>query len=412
MRSFDVSIVHPLDPANPGLGGFDTCINDFIRYAPDRWQIEVIGVTSDPAARPVGTASQIDVDGRPVTFVPALADREPDVVRPIPLSLRFVLGCRVRRLRPAGRIEQLHRFESAFAYQERGARQALFLHNDPDELIGRGSDIRWRGLAALYWTLFRRAVKQADAMFVVHPASQHSLEARYPDLAGRLRHLPVWADPAVFQPSVDPSGPAADLRAQYGFAAGTQLLVFAGRFASQKNLTLLLEALALCRRHGLDCGLLLVGKGPQEARLRHVVERLDLGPDVRIVPTVDRPTLAGIYRDADLAVCSSHYEAGPRHVLEALACGTPIASTAVGQVVEILSSYPTVGSLADEPTAGSLAQAISKMLGRGKNGEVRQQCLQAAGSYHPEKILREVYQLYTQWLAADEMAPWEGKPDP
>ena len=399
MSAADVSIVHPLDPAAPGLGGFDTCINDFIRYAPQSWTLEVIGVTSSPEQRPVGRASQVDVGGRLISFTPATADPEPDKVRPIPLSLRFVMACRGRRLRPAGRIEQLHRFESVFAHRAAGRRRALFLHNDPFELVSQASEIRWRGLSRLYWAALGKAVGRSDALFVVHPDSQQSLGSRFPASRNKIRRLPVWADPQVFRPAPDPSSDPGDrLRQQFGLPQGCRLLVYAGRFAAQKNLGLLLATLAVCRQRQLDCALLLIGKGPQEPRLRRQIEEMALGGFVRLVPTVERQTLADIYRGCDLAVCSSHYEAGPRQVLEALACGTPVASTAVGQVPEILAAFPAAGELAADPSPESLARAIQQVLEGGDPSVRRRQCLAAAAAYHPASVLASVYQLYQNWL--------------
>jgi len=49
-----ILIVHPRDPAAPTLGGIQTFLRDFIKYAPADFAISFIGTTRDVVARPVG----------------------------------------------------------------------------------------------------------------------------------------------------------------------------------------------------------------------------------------------------------------------------------------------------------------------------------------------------------------------
>lgn len=103
-----------------------------------------------------------------------------------------------------------------------------------------------------------------------------------------------------------------------------RLLVYAGRLDWLKGVDLVLEALYQLPRH---FRLLIIGKGPSEFRLRHLVKNLGLGERVEFRSPVPRMELAHIYASADLFLFPSPEVAGLAWI-EALACGLPVAAFA------------------------------------------------------------------------------------
>ena len=75
--------------------------------------------------------------------------------------------------------------------------------------------------------------------------------------------------------------------------------------------------------------------GPARGYVRRELERLAI-PYVN-VRARDRPELARAYHALDVYVVPSRQEGGPKAVLEAMATGTPLVTTSVGQVTEIVS---------------------------------------------------------------------------
>src|SRR3954454_22102604 len=65
-----VLVVHPRDPAAPTIGGIQTFLGDFIKYAPDDFEIYFAGVTRDAKERPVGKWLPLEVSGRRIRFLP------------------------------------------------------------------------------------------------------------------------------------------------------------------------------------------------------------------------------------------------------------------------------------------------------------------------------------------------------
>ena len=98
-----------------------------------------------------------------------------------------------------------------------------------------------------------------------------------------------------------------------------RVLLFAGRFANQKNLFFLLGAFAAARKEE-ELTLVLVGSGPQEKALRAHTEKLGIAASVRFVPPCDP---APYYAAADLFCLPSLYEGFPVVGVEAQAAGLP-----------------------------------------------------------------------------------------
>ncbi len=101
-----------------------------------------------------------------------------------------------------------------------------------------------------------------------------------------------------------------------------RVLLFAGRFAPQKNLFFLLEAFALARKKypEIPFTLAMVGDGAQKQELISKADALGLAESVR---WVDPCRLTPWYSAADLFCLPSLYEGFPVVGIEAQACGLP-----------------------------------------------------------------------------------------
>ncbi|MFL6573468.1 MAG: hypothetical protein ACJ8G4_17040, partial [Burkholderiales bacterium] len=63
-----VRIFYQTDPAGAIPGGIDTFIRGMLKAAPADVELSVVGLTTDPLARPVGRWTECLVDGRAVWF--------------------------------------------------------------------------------------------------------------------------------------------------------------------------------------------------------------------------------------------------------------------------------------------------------------------------------------------------------
>jgi hypothetical protein len=183
-----VSIVHPWDPWHKGVGGFDTFLDGFLRHVPAEWHLELIGTTGERERRPVGRWLKAEYAGRPISFLPVLAESAPNRVSAIPLSLRFVLALRRFHPSPSGDVVVFHRFESRLGVRvDMGAqKQVFYLHNHPDELSSSRSGSRWNGFGPLHHLALMRTLRQADIVVAVDPRTPGWIEERMPGFHGSI----------------------------------------------------------------------------------------------------------------------------------------------------------------------------------------------------------------------------------
>ena len=262
-----LSIAHPLDPWAQGLGGFSACIDGVMRYAPDSWDLEFIGATSDPEARPPGRWNNVEFSGRKIRFFPALVEAEPNRVQRMPLSLRFVFACRAHRVRPSGDIVQFHRPESGYAMRLAGRQQsAYFIHNHPGEVIPEFSDVRWRRLGWLFNRVLWDRLHHADTIVTVDPRTRSWLSKISEEIPQRTYWLPQWADAEYFH-SADHNLRDRDrikLRKSADLPLDRRVIGFAGRLEIQKDPMLLLNAFGQISTRRRDTALVFVGAGRME----------------------------------------------------------------------------------------------------------------------------------------------------
>lgn len=224
------------------------------------------------------------------------------------------------------------------------------IHHVPGVPIATGWRERFeRTLARRY---VRWAKERAAAFRVVNSGEMAPLLEKWGVPREKILVLPsLYIDLEVFRPD----GPDAKSN---GF---DQDVVFVGRMVENKGLDKIVDALAALRAKGEPRTALFVGKGPMLEATRARAKKQNLGDAARFIEWVESPTdLAQIYRRSRLAVCASSCEGGPRVTVEAMACGTPVVSTKVGVMGELLANGKC-GRLADF-TAPGLARAIGEVL--------------------------------------------------
>jgi glycosyltransferase involved in cell wall biosynthesis len=156
-------------------------------------------------------------------------------------------------------------------------------------------------------------------------------------------------------------GNGARFRAAFGIAADRPLLLYVGRVAHEKNIEFLLHAFVALRRDRPDAMLALAGEGPAREHLQSMVAHLGLAPDVQFIGYLDRERgLADCYAAADVFVFSSRTETQGLVLLEALAQGRPVVSTAHLGTASILQAGCGARVAPEKPDA--FAQAIGDIL--------------------------------------------------
>jgi glycosyltransferase involved in cell wall biosynthesis len=198
-----------------------------------------------------------------------------------------------------------------------------------------------------------------------------------------------------------PTDAGRDLRRELGIAPHVPVIGTAAVMRPQKALHVLLDAFALVRRALPDAHLLLAGHGALREALERQTAELGL---------TDRVHFLGYWQDlgvllgaVDVAAMSSDFEGTPLFAIECMAHGTPLVSTAVGGIHEVLEDGHSV-LLVPPRDATALAGALETLLrDPGRRAAQAAAAAQKAPRYEIATITREFVELY-EGLAADKLA--------
>jgi len=176
-------------------------------------------------------------------------------------------------------------------------------------------------------------------------ATHAAREFRIP--ADRLTTIPNGVDLDHFRP------------VRRGGEAARPVIGCTARLHAKNDHATLLRAFALVNARWPDVRLLLVGRGPEEARLRGLTHTLGISSRVHFLG--EQADVAPSLQQLDLYVQSSVAEGIPNSVLEAMAVGLPVVATSVGGTPEIVVDGET-GLLVPPGNPPALAEAMLTLL--------------------------------------------------
>jgi glycosyltransferase involved in cell wall biosynthesis len=207
------------------------------------------------------------------------------------------------------------------------------------------------------WVARRFTRAQCAAVAAVISPSRAMAEAlRDYGVSTRIEILPTGLDPGRFA-----SGDAVRFRARHGIDPHRPFALFVGRVAHEKNIDFLLRMFVRVREARSDALLVIAGEGPALPHCRALAQQLQLGESVKFIGYMDRNSeLLDCYRAADAFVFASRTETQGLVLLEALAQGTPVVSTAVMGTVDVLQG--TRGSVVVEEDERGFAAAVVEVI--------------------------------------------------
>lgn len=172
---------------------------------------------------------------------------------------------------------------------------------------------------------------------------------------------PIHVAPTGIQLEKFVSGERHRFRAKHGIPEGCPMLVHVGRVAHEKNIGFLLSVVARLKVSHPDLLFVVCGEGPATKDLQRQVERLGLKKNVRFIGYLDRETeLLDCYCAADVFVFASRTETQGLVLLEAMALGVPVVSTAVMGTIDIV--FPQRGALLAEENEHDFAAKVLRVL--------------------------------------------------
>lgn len=210
------------------------------------------------------------------------------------------------------------------------------------------------GYAKLFMTM---AARQATRVLTVSEASKR-------DILGYLR-VPAAKVEVIYNGLDDRFSRSPDTAevelVRQRFQLTDPYLLYAGNIKPHKNVDRVIEAFARLKKRGHESlKLLIIGdeisKSPQ---LRRAVHRLQLHQQVRFLGFVSNDTLAVLFRLASVFVFPSLYEGFGLPPLEAMASGTPVVTSNVSSLPEVVGD---AALLVDPRDAAAIAGAVERIL--------------------------------------------------
>lgn len=203
------------------------------------------------------------------------------------------------------------------------------------------------------------------------------------------------------------------LRAELGVPQDRPVVGIVGRLVPVKNHELLFDAFQRASATLPDAELWVVGSGEREGELRRLVESLGLSDRVRWLGW--RQELEKIYPAFDLLALSSHDEGTPVALMEGLACGTPIVSTNVGGIREMLSRVGSRGLVVEPGDVDGLTQALVEGLAaastsQGPDGGTDAARQGVVDGYSVAALCENITRLYLELLQLNAPDRLSGRP--
>jgi glycosyltransferase involved in cell wall biosynthesis len=234
---------------------------------------------------------------------------------------------------------------------QRGQPYAVEVIYDPYDMFAPGA--MTHATRPFFRWLFPRQLKRhcANAAAAAY-VTERALQRRYPPAAGA--YATYYSDVELSDAAIVSAPRTAD-PAQKVFR-----LITVGAFDQlYKAPDVLIDAVALCRGHGVDVELILVGDGMQRGHLETRARTLGIAD--RVLFRGNLPAGAAVRAEldaADVFVLASRQEGLPRALVEAMARALPCIGSTVGGIPELLPAE----DLVEPGNAATLSQKIAEVL--------------------------------------------------
>ncbi|MFL2553698.1 MAG: glycosyltransferase family 4 protein [Candidatus Rariloculaceae bacterium] len=265
---------------------------------------------------------------------------------PIGGDLDFALSGRLRRLFEAHQPSLVH------VHSRRGV-----------DLFG-GWNARWTGVPAI----LTRRVESAEykllayikywpyaAIIAISRAIKEQLKEKVGGLEDRIYHVASGIEADRYRPA-PPSGHLTKL---FNLPGDTFKIGIVAQLIERKGHARLFEVLPELIKAHPAVRVLCFGQGPLEGKLRQQIDDLGLAEKVRFAGF--RDDLATLLPDLDCLVHVPDREGLGVAVLEALSCGLPVLTSAVGGLVDMIE-HESTGLLVNLNEDGALLEALRRIV--------------------------------------------------
>jgi len=274
--------------------------------------------------------------------------------------------------------------------------------HDLSSLLFAPAAERWRGLRL--WR-FRRGLLRAAGVIAVSGATRRDVENVLGIPPERIRQIYDAPDPRFLRDGAPhcAAEEAERRRVLERYQVNYPYILYAGAIRPQKNVPRLVEAFAVLRgeleTHPVYKDLRLIIIGDEIARypaVRHAVIKTRVEHAVRFLGFLPFETLRVFYQCAAVFAFPSLYEGFGLPPLEAMACGTPVVTSNVSSLPEVVGEAAV---LVNPENVFDIARGLREaLLNEALRRELTRRGLEQLRRFSWERTARQVLEVYREVL--------------
>lgn len=236
----------------------------------------------------------------------------------------------------------------------------------PKKVIVTCHDVGFRSYPSSYskfqlWHLeftTGQAVRWAKKIIAVSESTKHDLINIYKAKPQQIKVIYNGFSNEIFHP-IEDKDKINEILQKYNFPE--KYILFVGRLEERKNIPKLISAFdILKKKRGIPHKLVLVGKkGYKFEQIIDTIKKLKITSEVILTGYISEQDLPYIFSKADLFIFPSLYEGFGIPILEAFACGCPVATSNVSSMPEVAGK---AAILFNPQKKEEIAQAIYKII--------------------------------------------------
>ena len=322
-----IAILFPGNLRSVSIGGIDRYVKSIIASA-EECEITVYGIC-EVGEFEVGKSYDREYKNKKYTFIPICTDAK------TPLSLYYTISERKwipKLLRDYDSI-YLQRIEFALPFAFKNKKKiSQIIHGSAKYYKYSYGMKRYLVYSFLEWL----SVMITGKTFVIMNNETYGVpyyKKKYKKFADRFYYAinPVTFD--VFKRTDRQSA-----RRQLGIGESEKVVLYTGRVVDNPKRTLLIPD--ICKKlneRDLKCSFFVAGNGPDDETLQEKIADYGLGSQIKCLGYIDDNELIAEYVNAaDVSINMSMYEGTCTSNVESVACGTPVVSTDVGEIRELI----------------------------------------------------------------------------
>ena len=143
------------------------------------------------------------------------------------------------------------------------------------------------------------------------------------------------------------------------FGINDKTLVYAGRFAPEKNIDIIIKAVALVKKKIPDITLAMAGHGVSLEAIKKLTQELGIQKNVKFLGVLSQFDLADLYRASEIFTITSTSETQSMTLIQAMACGLPVIGVRARALPEYIENN---GVLIEPGDHKGLSEKIVELL--------------------------------------------------